>query len=56
VAVAAMDRGEMIDERAVEVEQDGGEIGHERELAQRFDLAGGGVTSEVTRCLRVVSS
>jgi hypothetical protein len=31
VAVAAMDRGEMIDERAVEVEQDGGEIGHERE-------------------------
>ena len=45
-----------VDERAVEVEQDGGEIGHEREWAQRFDLAGGGVTSEVTRCLRVVSS
>lgn len=33
VAVAAMDRGEMIDERAVEVEQDGGKSGHERELA-----------------------
>lgn len=29
VAVAAMDRGEMIDERAVEVEQDGGKSGHE---------------------------
>jgi len=56
VAVAAMDRGEMIDERAVEVEQDGGKSGHERELAQRFDLAGGGVTSEVARCLRVVFS
>ena len=30
MAVAAMDRGEVIDERAVEVEEDGGEIRHKK--------------------------
>jgi hypothetical protein len=28
VAVAAVDRGEVVDERAVEVEEEGGEAGH----------------------------